>query len=156
MDGFSDDTVWAVQQAIMNLLDLVDSVAQTDSEGDRERLRAEAKKTVLILTAAIIIADGKYEAAEQAFIRHLVDLSDEPGVELSYLNEYAAQWMTASIEVPCFFRAAVANGGDVARSMLREIQFIGNNICISDSEFQSKERESVAQYVKFLEDFIGR
>jgi len=155
MEGYSDDTVWSVQQAILNLLELVDSVAHAEGPEKRENLRAEARRTILMLTADIVIADGICQAGEQAFVRHLVDLSDLPGEDLSYVNEYAALWAAASKVVPRFFSAAVRCDTDIAHSMLREIQFIGNNVCISDREFQAKEREAVAHYVAFLEDSIG-
>lgn len=152
MDSIFGDGEWAMRDAYANLLELVDSVAQVDEAADREKLRTEAQETVLMLIAAVIVADGKYEAGEQAFIRTLVNYGDKPGGEMGYLNEYAALWMTASKEVPNFLQAAVRCG--VARSMLCEIQRIGNYTCISDGKFQERERKIVAQYVAFLENSI--
>ena len=79
MDIERNNSVWAVQEGYLNLLELVDSTAVSE---DKESLRAEAQKTVLMLTAALILADGKYNDGEQALIRHLVDYSNKPGGEL--------------------------------------------------------------------------
>jgi hypothetical protein len=158
MDANTEDTVWAVREAYLNLLELVDSVASTQGGEEREMLRAEAQKTVLMLTASIILADGRYDADEEAFIRHFVNLSDKPGAELSYLNEYATMWRSASMDVPGFFQAAArcdANSNtDIANAMLREIQFIGNNVSIAPKKSQAKGQKFVVDYVAFLENFI--
>jgi hypothetical protein len=38
--------------------------------------------------------------------------------------------------------------------MLREIQLIGNNVCISDGSFEAVEHETVKRYLVFLEEFM--
>lgn len=58
MDGFSDDTVWAVREAILNLLELVDTTAEADGDLIRDKYREEAMTTVLMLAMAVMIADG--------------------------------------------------------------------------------------------------
>jgi len=158
MDANTENTVWAVREAYLNLLELVDSVALAQGGEELEILRTEAQKTVLMLTASIILADGRYDADEEAFIRHFVNLSDKPGAELSYLNEYATMWKSASMEVPGFFQAAARcdaySSTDIANSMLREIQLIGNNVSIAPKKPQTKGQKFVADYVAFLENFI--
>lgn len=151
IDGFSDDTVWAVREAILNLLELVDATAEADGDVIRDKYREEAMTTVLMLAIAVMIADGKYIAGEDLFIRHLVDMDRNPDWGGSDLNEIFSKWMSASTKVPEFFRAATRSG--TAQAMLREIQFIGNNVSICDGEFQGAEREEVAKYVGILENF---
>lgn len=160
MDGYSGDTVWAVSEAIENLIELVDSVAQVGG-AVRDQMRLEAEHTVCMLTSAVILADGEYEPGEGLFIRHLFDVNQnqESEQDLRWLIEQSERWKAASQEIPGFVRAAVLcdakQESETARSMLREIQFIGNNVAISDSEFQTTERETVSRYVAFLEDFIN-
>ncbi len=155
-DGFIDDTVWVVQQALLNLLDMIDSFANANEEVNRLVLREDAEQTILALTSAIILADGKCDKDEKNFIRHLV--GDESDVDMGNLNDYAARWNGVSKSIPTFFRAAVqydlADGAGIAASMLREIQFIGNNVCISNREFEVKERECVVGNIERLEEFM--
>jgi len=157
MAANQNDTVLAVQDAFLDLLELVDSVAEGDESEASAVLRAEAQQTVLMLIAAIVVADGKYEPGEQAFVGILVDLRDKPGGEVSYLNEYAARWAKASMVVPGFFRAAVkhdaAAGTGIAGTMICRIQLIGNSASISDGKFKPAERAAVMRYVSFLADF---
>jgi len=152
-----NDTVLAVQDAFLDLLELVDHVTKGDASEVREVLRAEAQQTVLMLIAAIVVADGKYELGEQAFVRILVDLSDKPGGDVSYLNEYAARWAKVSKVVPEFFRAAVKHdataGTDLAGTMICRIQLIGNSASISDGKFKPAEQAAVKRYVTILADF---
>ena len=151
MDIERNNSACAVQEGYLNLLELVDSTAVSE---DKELLRADAQKTVLMLTAALIMVDGKYNDGEQALIRHLVDYSDKPGGELRYLNEYASLWEVESKVIPHFIHAAVRCDRNIARSMLCEIQFIGNNVCVSGWKFQQKQRKIIMKYVSLLEDFI--
>ena len=153
MDTENNNSVWAVQEGYLNLLELVDSIAVRE---DRGFLRAEVQKTVLMLTAALIMVDGKYNDGEQALIRHLVDYSDKPGGELRYLNEYASLWEVESKAIPHFIHAAVRCDRDIARSMLCEIQSIGNNVCVSGRNYQKKQREIIMNYMALLEAFIDR
>lgn len=159
MDTNIDGNVWVVQDAISSLLELVDSISQNRLPEEREDFRSEMQKVILMLTAAIILADGKYMEGEHALIRQLVELGDTPGGELSYLNEYTSLWATAAREVPKFFRAAIdhdtSEDTDFARSILREIQRLGNHVAISDGKFRTKERGIVMKYVACLEEFIG-
>lgn len=154
----NNETVRAAQEAFMDVLELAEQAAQGAGSEGSEALRGEAQATVLMLIAGIMLADGKYDPQEQEFIRLLVDLRDKPGGEVSYLNEYAARWAKAAMEVPRFFQAAVrrdaGEGTDIARPMLRRIQLIGNYASICDGKFSVAEQETVKRYVAFLEDFI--
>lgn len=153
-DANSDGNVWAVREACESLFELVDSVQQVRLTVSREELRADAQKTVLMMTAAIIMADGKYDASEQVFIQNLVNLSDMPRGELRFLNEYASLWSIKSKDIPCFFQAAIILNSNIARSMLCEIQRIGNYVSICDGALRPSKRKIVAQYVEFLENSI--
>jgi len=68
-----------------------------------------------------------------------------------------ARWAKASVEVPHFYRVAVRRGAregtDVAGTMRRRIQLIGNCASISDGKFVASERETASRYVGFLEEF---
>jgi hypothetical protein len=151
--GYDQDTAWAVREAIMNLLELVESLVENDNYEEREVFQEEVKKTVSMFAAAIVAADGKYGPEERALISHLVGGSDAPDFELSDLNEQSEAWKSASQLVPKFFRRSVLMEG-VSRAILREIQFIGNNVCISDGDFHGEERILVSHYVAFLEDYL--
>src|ERR1022692_1935533 len=107
MNDIPNPTTKAVQESVVNLLELVDKSARALSPQQIEVLHDETQTTVLMFIAAIVLADKKYEAGEQAFIRMLVDWSQKPGGEIRYLNEYAERWKTESLQVPRFFNAAV-------------------------------------------------
>ena len=116
----NDGNVWAVREAFVNLLELVDSAEPVELSVDREELRADAQKTLLMMTAAIIMVDGKYDAREQVFIQNLVNIHDMPGGELRFLNEYNSLWSIQSKNIPSFFHAAIQRSSSIARSMLCE------------------------------------
>ena len=151
------ETVEAAQAAFIDLLELTELATEGDSSVESRELREEAQSTVLMLIAAIMLADGQYDEGEQAFIRLLVDSQDKPGGEISYLTDYAARWTKASMEVPGFFCAAVRRdareGTDIAWKMRCRIQLIGNYASIADGKFIASEREIVRRYVGFLEDY---
>lgn len=153
-EGYNEDTAWAVHQAILNLLELVESIVVDGDPQEIEELYAEAKQTIGRLCAVVVFADGDYGADEHTLIVHLLDMGADAESEVSDLNEWSLDWEDRSKRVPRFFQLAVLRGGD-ARSMLREIQFIGNNVCISDGVFEGKERIVVSQYVAFLEDYLS-
>ena len=157
MDAEENLTVKAAQGAFIDLLELAELAAQGDGPEGSEALREEAQTTVLMLIAAIVLADGEYDPGEQEFIRLLVDWRGKPGGEISYLNDYASRWESASMEVPRFYRAAVQRdareGTGIAWRMRCRIQLIGNYASISDGKFVPSERETVARYVAFLEEF---
>ena len=150
--------VQAVQDNILNLLDLVEQAARGDGDEDAATLGAEARKTALQLIAAIVLSDGKYTVGEQAFLQSLLDVSAKPGGEVAYLNEYAEAWKTSGMTIPRFFQAAVRHDArhqtKLARAMLREIQLLGNNSSISDGKFGSVEHNLVHNYIFFLEEFL--
>ncbi|MEI6606815.1 MAG: AAA family ATPase [Verrucomicrobiota bacterium] len=153
MYSFSDGNEWAVREAIVNLMELVDTVASVATENIKI-LRDDAQNTVRMLTAAIILSDGKYDAAEKVFIRHLALFSEKPSEEMNFLNEYAEVWSAKSKEIPSFFHAAIQRNTDTARLMLCELQRIGDYVSISDGKFQTSERKIVAKYIEFLEDAV--
>jgi hypothetical protein len=157
MDAEENLTAKAAQGAFEELLDLAALAAQGNESDGGEAFRGEAQSTVLMLIAAVVLADGQYDPGEQEFIRLLVDWSDKPGGEVRYLNDYASRWETASREVPRFYRAAVRRDAgesmDIAWRMRCMIQLIGNYASISDGKFVPSEQEMVSRYVAFLEEF---
>ncbi|MCU0784618.1 MAG: hypothetical protein MUF81_11370, partial [Verrucomicrobia bacterium] len=158
MSDNSNPTVRAVQESVMNLLELVEQAARGQDAQEVEALCEEAQQTVLKMIAAIVLADKKYAAGEQAFLNVLVDWSKKPGGELRYLNEYAEGWKVASMQVPRFFQAAADHDTrqhtELARGIMREMQLIGNNTCVSDGHFESSEHEVVRNYILFLEEYL--
>lgn len=152
-------TVQAVQDSVVNLLELVEQAARGQSAQEVDDLREEAQKTVLMLIAAIVLADNKYDAGEQAFVNLLVDWSKKSGGDARYLNEYAERWKAASMQVPRFFQAGADHDTrhhtDLARAMMREMQMIGNNTCVSDGHFDAFEHEMVRNYILFLEEYLA-
>ena len=96
MDAEENLTVKAAQSAFEELLDLAELAVQGNESEESDAFRGEAQATVLMLIAAIILADGQYDPGEQEFIRLLVDLSDKPEGEIRYLNDYASRWERAS------------------------------------------------------------
>jgi hypothetical protein len=84
-----------------------------------------------------------------------MNCEDLPGGEIRYLNEYAVRWANVSKQVSEFFQAALGHDAgsqtDVAHSMLRQIQFIGNNACASDGRVKPAANQVVQRYVEFLE-----
>lgn len=159
MNDKSKATMAAVQESVLNLLEVVDQAARGQSEAECEGLRHEAQKVVLSMIAAIVTSDSKYDVGEQAFLNLLVDSSQKAGGETRYLNEYAERWKTASMQVPRFFQAAadhdVRQRTELARAMMRELQLIGNNTCVSDGHFEAGEHEIVRNYILFLEEYLA-
>jgi uncharacterized tellurite resistance protein B-like protein len=159
MDISECGTALAAQQAFIDLLELAELAAQGDGPAGSEALRADAQTTILMLIAAVMLADGEYDPGEQEFLRLLVDLRDKPGGEVSFLNEYAARWAETAMEIPRFYRAAVrrdaGEGTGIGWKMRCRIQLIGNYASISDGKFAASEFETVRRYVAFLEEFAN-
>ena len=102
-------------------------------------------------------AQGDGPEGSEALREEAQDWRGKPGGEIRYLNDYASRWESASMEVPRFYRAAVQRdareGTGIAWRMRCRIQLIGNYASISDGKFVPSERETVARYVAFLEEF---
>jgi tellurite resistance protein len=145
----ANESAWVVREAIENLLEYV---AAAVSPEDLQGMRDEAKKLVIELCSTVILADGRCDSGEREFLHLLVKLDEQR--ENRFLLEQTALWDGSSKTVPRFFEVAVARDPDLARSMLREIQFIGNNVAIGDGDFQAVERKTVRNYVAFLEKFM--
>ena len=153
-----DPIVFAVQSAFLELLELIDRIAQGDQPEKPETLRHEAQKTILMFMAAIILSNREYNPTQRSFLSLLVDCQDMPGGEARYLNEYAVKWIEASKQIPQFFEAALQHDSqektEIARAMLRQIQLIGNNVCASDGNVCAAERAAVRSYLMFLENLL--
>ena len=147
--------VFAVQSAVLEVFEAIESYAKTDSPDKEQAFKDEAQKTVLMFIAAIILAGKNYNPAQRSFLSLLVNCEDLPGGEPRYLNEYATRWISASRIVPDFFEAAVRYDAnhqtETARGILRQIQLIGNNACASDGCIRPSENQVVQDYVKFLD-----
>lgn len=154
MNDNSDAIVKAVQESIANLQELVVHATRERDSRQVQAMREDAQTTALMMIAAIVWADKKYSAGEQAFLKQLVDWSQQPGGELKYLNEYAESWTKASTIVPGFFQAAAGHGMKLARAMIVELQLIGNNTCVSDGHFEAIEHPVVRDYVSLLENYL--
>jgi len=147
--------VGAVQSAVLELFELIEDIAKIDVSDKEQEFKDDAQRTVLMFIAAIILADRNYNPTQRSFLSLLVNCGDLPGGEARYLNEYAVRWVEASKQVPGFFEAAIRHDADhqteVARSMLRQIQLIGNNACAADGCVRPGQNQMVQQYIKFLE-----
>ncbi len=150
--------VHAVQDSVQNLFEAVDQAARGKSAEELAELHDEIQRLVLMMMAAIVLADSQYDAAEKAFMNLLVDSSKKAGGESRFLEEYAERWKTASMRVPQFFQAAVEHDlrchTDLAREMIRQIQFIGNTVCITDGDFNPSEHNVVQNYILFLREYL--
>jgi hypothetical protein len=148
--------VSAVQTAFLELLDLIGTAAEAEAPEKAQELKDEAQRTVLMLIAAIILADGNYNSTQKSFLSLLVNCDDLPGGEARYLNEYATKWEEASKRTPDFFAVALSydlnRSTGITRGILRQIQIIGNNACASDGNISSAESKLVLEYIAFLED----
>ena len=158
MNEHQEPIVKAVQDSVLNLLDLLEQSMRTEGRSDLEALNSEIQQIVLKFIAAIVLSDAKYTAGEQAFVRALIDCRDKPGGEISYLNEYAESWKMCAQQIPEFFRVAVEHDKrhktEFARGMLRELQLIGNNASVSDGVFAATEHQTVQSYLHSLESFL--
>ena len=159
MPDANDDTVWAVREAYLNLLEFVDTASQDSGPESRKRLREEAEQTVLMFAAAVILADGQYDPREQEFVRLFTNITGGTAKELTYLNEYAGKWAGPAARIPDFFQVArkhdVKFGTSLAQSIMGELQFIGNNVSISDKRFRAAEIKVVNSYLHLLETFVA-
>jgi Tellurite resistance protein TerB. len=159
MNSTPDSIVFAVQSAVLELLELIEGIAQDGEPAKREAFSQEAQKTVLMFIAAIVLSNREYTPTNPSFLSILVDCKDLPGGEVRYLNEYATRWVEASNQIPHFLEAAVQYDSihktGIARAMLRHIQTIGNHVCASDGKISGAERETVQQYLTFLEEFMN-
>ncbi len=158
MNEGPNPVVFSVQTAVLDLLELVDHISQDENPEKQEELRQEVQKTVLMLIAAVILANRQYEPTRWSFLSNLVDWRDLPGGEVRYLNEYATRWVEASKSAPQFFETAIQYDSNhhtgIARGMLRQIQLIGNTICGSDGSVSAMELATVKHYIEFLEEKI--
>ena len=66
MNDNPNPVVFAVQSAVLELLESIDHVLQNDNPERQEESRQEAQKTVLMLIAAIVLANRQYEPFEMA------------------------------------------------------------------------------------------
>jgi tellurite resistance protein len=157
MDYELNPTVQMVKDSMMNLIKLGEISACGQPETELESLRSEVKKTVLWLFAAIVASDSKYAEGERLFLELVVGLSEKPSVAARDINEYSKNWSTAATRVPRFYQTALAHDTrmrtDVARTVIRELQFIGSCACVSDGQFDPTEHELVRNYVNYLEDY---
>lgn len=151
--------VKAVQDSVTGLLGMVDHAACGHPAEHMGRLKGEVHRTVMMMIAAIVLADEKYAEGERAFVNLLVDWSGHPGGEMQCLKDQAGAWKTASLEVPEFFTAAAEHDRrqhtELAQAMMREIQLIGDNACISDGHFEATEHAIVKRYIAFLQEFLA-
>lgn len=158
MNDNPNPVVFSVQTGVLDLLELVDHISQNEDPEKQEELRQEVHRTVLMLIAAVILANRQYDPTRWPFLSNLVDWRDLPGGEVRYLNEYATRWVEASKSAPHFFEEALQYDSNhhtgIARGMLRQIQLIGNTICASDGSVSAMELETVKHYIEFLEEKI--
>jgi hypothetical protein len=148
-----------VQESSAALLGMVEHAACGHPAEDLARLKGDVHRTVMMMIAAIVLADQKYAEGERAFVNLLVDWSGHPGGEMQCLREHAEAWNFASLKVPEFFTAAAEHDRrqhtKLAQAMMREIQLIGDNACISDGHFEATEHAVVKRYVAFLQEFLA-
>jgi uncharacterized tellurite resistance protein B-like protein len=153
-----DPIVFAVQSAVLDLLDLIEFMTPHAEPSTRETFGQEAQKTILMMIAAIIVANRGNTSTNSTFLSSLIDCRDLPGGEVRYLNEYAARWNEAANQIPHFFEAAVqydsVHKTGIARSMLQHVQLIGNNACASDGKIAGAEHGIVQDYIIRLEQFL--
>jgi len=158
MNDNSSASFQAVQQSVVTMLELVSESARRFGEEEVQSLSNELQKTVLMLIAAIVLADEKYEAGEEAFINLLVDWGQKPGGSARYVKEYAESWRAGSLTIPRFFQTAVVHdtqfSTDLAKAMIRELKLIGNSTCIVDGTFDPRENEVLTNYILFLEEYL--
>lgn len=149
LSDFGNHTLWSVRQAILNLLEIVESISEPDTV---DSMICDTKATLRRFIAAVIHEDGEYDDAELKLVADLFDLSrSEEVCGQQVLNNLVNEWNALSKEVPIFFRRAVESR--CFREVLIEIQFIGNNVGISDDSFDTRERILVMSFVSFLEDW---
>ena len=144
------DTAWAVAEAIRNLIEHVEAIAPPH---ELDCMRDEAKCVVFELCSKVMLADGKFDSGERELLQRLVNLGEHDGTR--FLQQHTVRWDETSKTIPHFFKSAVTQDPDTARSMLREIQFIANNVAIGDGDFQAVERQTVKDYLAFLEESIA-
>jgi hypothetical protein len=156
MEDNQNPVVFAVQSAVLEMLESVEYITQNDTPERKEELQQEVQKTVLMFIAAIVLANRQFEPSKWPFLSILVDWRDLPGGEVRYLNEYATRWVESSKSAPKFFDAAIQfdsnNHTSIARAMLRRIQLIGNTVSASDGNVSPAELGTVSDYIAFLEN----
>lgn len=156
MEDNQNPVVFAVQSAVLEMLESVEYITQNDTPERKEELQQEVQKTVLMFIAAIVLANRQFEPSKWPFLSILVDWRDLPGGEVRYLNEYATRWVESSKSAPKFFDAAIQfdsyNHTGIARAMLRQIQLIGNTVSASDGNVSPAELGTVSDYIAFLEN----
>ena len=150
--------VESVNGALANIGELVHHASEGRNAEEISQLEIEARETVLNMIAAIILADKKYSEGEAAFVRLLMDGGQSPDVTMEILNNRAEAWLESCLHVPGFFQAVVEHDErlhtDLAHSMIREIQLIGEDVCICDGHYDASEHVVVQHYAGFLEQFL--
>ena len=159
----NDDALIAatvVKDAVANIIEYVEAASASLPGSDVDEFRREVNETVLAFIAHLIAADGVYDPRERAFLKLLVDFSQEPNAELDYLRRYTERWRKLEQHVPEFFRAAVEsdvkNKTETARGIMQEIQIIGNNCSVTDHHFADVEKKVIRRYLRFLDNHLDR
>ena len=152
-----EPSVFATQSAFLDLTELASTAANGLGGENLIEIRNDVEETMLAFIAAIICSDG-FESDEDVFLKLLLDWHGQKENNVRLVNEYATRWALISKRVPRFFEIAVQydkiHHEEIARAMLRSIQLIGNNACVSDKKTARCERQIVREYVSLLEASI--
>ena len=155
MKNDPQSVAYAVQSSVLELFKPIERIARVNTSVKDSELKDDAQRTVLMFIAAIIAADNSYNTGQKSFLSVLVNTDNFPGGEPRYLKEYAARWEEASKRTPKFIEVArehdAQNKSDMVRSMLLQIQMIGNTAATSDGAASSARNRVVLQYIEFLE-----
>ncbi|MEI8290577.1 MAG: hypothetical protein WCH99_13995 [Verrucomicrobiota bacterium] len=149
-----EQTVFAIQSASEDLIELALSVAIPGNTEDRDKLDAEVHSTMLELMAAVILSRGRLCAGHQAFLQIILKRPNANMTDERIINDYGARWAQHHHRIPVFFQRAIDSDirrrTRVAASMLCLIQLIGNNCAITDGDFNPSEQHLIRDYITRL------
>ena len=76
MNDAPNPVVFAVQSAVLELLELVEYISQNDIPETKEELQQEVQKNVLMFIAAIVLTNKQYFREQLAMRYDLADVED--------------------------------------------------------------------------------
>ena len=97
MNDAPNPVVFAIQSAVLELLELVEYISKNDNPETKEELQQEVQKKVLMFIAAIVLTNKQYDPSKWPFLSILVDWRDLPGGEVRYLEHFHNSYSVMSV-----------------------------------------------------------
>ncbi len=154
----NNDPTGAAKAVELGVENISAAIRRCAGEASADALIEEAREILLSVISAIVAADSRLDPNEQTFMDYLVDTSTSPRGMVGVIIDYATKWDRIKNQVPQFLQNAVAydqrNHSGIAGDMMREIQLVCNNACVSDGTASKQESAIVREFIANLEKYL--